>query len=243
MENETEYTREELEDMEADIYLDIYKEDKLQEMFKMEAMKTNNQSIYEKLCLIQNEIKVPKNLFNEYGNYFYRNAETIFDTVKPVCMKHRCTLIVSDQIENYDGRYYVKSSATLFDWDSDSSITNVAYAREQENKKGMDASQITGSCSSYARKYALNGLFNLDDNKDADSPEQKVESEARLKSKEEKEAAKVEVMATENQLKMINELANEERLKGIKKYYKVKELSDLTIHQASEAIKVLKAGK
>lgn len=209
----------------------------------MEAKKTNNQSIYEKLCLIQNEIKVPKNLFNKFGNYYYRNAETIFDTVKPVCMKYRSTLVVSDEIVNVDGRYYVKGVATLFDWDSDSQVTNVAYAREEESKKGMDASQVTGSCSSYARKYALNGLFNLDDNKDADTPEQKIESEARSKSKEEKEAAKVEVMATENQLKMINELANEERIQGIKKYYKVKELSDLTIHQASEAIKVLKAGK
>lgn len=199
-------------------------------------------SIYEKLSHIQNEIKVPKNLYNKFGNYYYRNAETIFDTVKPVCMKHRTTLVVSDEIVNVDGRFYVKGIATLCDWDSDKEVMNVAYAREEESKKGMDASQVTGSCSSYARKYALNGLFNLDDNKDADAPEQKEESEARAKANANKKA-KAEVMATESQLKMINELGNEERIEGLKKYYKVNELSELTIDQASEAIKILKGKK
>ena len=202
-------------------------------------------SIYEKLSHIQNEIKVPKNLYNKFGNYYYRNAETIFDTVKPVCMKHRTTLVVSDEIVNVDGRFYVKGIATLCDWDSDKEVTNIAYAREEESKKGMDASQVTGSCSSYARKYALNGLFNLDDNKDADAPEQKEESEARAKANiknAESKKEKAEVMATESQLKMIHELGNEERIEGLKKHYKVNELSELTIDQASQAIKILKAG-
>ena len=203
-------------------------------------------SIYEKLSHIQNEIKVPKNLYNKFGNYYYRNAETIFDTVKPVCMKHRTTLVVSDEIVNVDGRFYVKGIATLCDWDSDKEVMNVAYAREEEAKKGMDASQVTGSCSSYARKYALNGLFNLDDNKDADAPEQKEEAEARTKANEKKATSKpqekAEVMTTESQLKLIHELGSEERIEGLKKHYKVNELSELTIDQASQAIKILKAG-
>ena len=202
-------------------------------------------SIYEKLSHIQNEIKVPKNLYNKFGNYYYRNAETIFDTVKPVCMKHRTTLVVSDEIVNVDGRFYVKGIATLCDWDSDKEVMNVAYAREEEAKKGMDASQVTGSCSSYARKYALNGLFNLDDNKDSDSPEQREEMEARAKANVknvENKKEKAEVLATESQLKMIHELGNEERIEGLKKHYKVNELSELTIDQASQAIKILKAG-
>lgn len=203
-------------------------------------------SVYEKLSHIQNEINVPKNLYNKFGNYYYRNAETIFDTAKPVCMKYRTTLVVSDEVVNVDGRFYIKGIATLCDWDSDKEVTNVAYAREEEAKKGMDASQVTGSCSSYARKYALNGLFNLDDNKDSDSPEQREEMEARAKANAKNannKKEKAEVMATESQLKMIHELGNEERIKGMKKYYKVNELSELTINQASEAIEILKGKK
>lgn len=202
-------------------------------------------SVYEKLSHIQNEINVPKNLYNKFGNYYYRNAETIFDTAKPVCMKYRTTLVVSDEVVNVDGRFYIKGIATLCDWDSDKEVTNVAYAREEEAKKGMDASQVTGSCSSYARKYALNGLFNLDDNKDSDSPEQREEIDARAKAtakNAESKKEKAEVMATESQLKMIHELGNEERIEGLKKHYKVNELSELTIDQASQAIKILKAG-
>lgn len=202
-------------------------------------------SVYEKLSHIQNEINVPKNLYNKFGNYYYRNAETIFDTAKPVCMKYRTTLVVSDEVVNVDGRFYIKGIATLCDWDSDKEVTNVAYAREEESKKGMDASQVTGSCSSYARKYALNGLFNLDDNKDSDTPEQREEIDARAKEtakNAESKKEKAEVMATESQLKMIHELGSEERIEGLKKHYRVNELSELTIDQASQAIKILKAG-
>lgn len=128
-------------------------------------------SIYEKLSNIQNEMNVPKNLYNKFGKYYYRNAETILETAKPICKKYRATLTVEDRIHVAGERYYVESIAKLMDWDSCDSVINIAYAREEENKKGMDASQVTGSCSSYARKYALNGLFNLDDNKDADTDE------------------------------------------------------------------------
>lgn len=139
-------------------------------------------NLYQKLSCIQNEMKVPKNLFNKFGNYYYRNAETILETAKPICQKYKCTLIVKDVIENVEGRFYVKAIVCLYDWESDKFIEGVAYAREDENKKGMDGSQITGSTSSYARKYALNGLFNLDDVKDADTDEYKEQQNKKKES-------------------------------------------------------------
>lgn len=131
-----------------------------------------NKSIYAKLIEIQSELNVPKNLYNSFGKYNFRNCETILEVAKPICKKHGTLLFLNDDIELIGERYYVKATATLTD--SKESIEVHAYAREEENKKGMDASQITGTASSYARKYALGGLFNLDDNKDADSNEYAV---------------------------------------------------------------------
>ena len=124
-----------------------------------------------KLLAIQTELKAPKNLFNKFGNYKYRNFEGICEAVKPLLKKYNCSLTVFDSVENIGERYYVKATAMLCDCDSPSCITCFAYAREAESKKGMDDSQITGTASSYARKYALNGLFLLDDTKDADTDE------------------------------------------------------------------------
>ena len=132
----------------------------------------------DKLLAIQSELKAPKNLYNKFGGYNYRNAEGILEAVKPLLKKYGATLVISDEIVEVGGRIYVKSSAILRDVDSsfknaiDADALGVtAYAREPESKKGMDESQITGSTSSYARKYALNGLFLLDDTKDADTDE------------------------------------------------------------------------
>lgn len=129
-------------------------------------------SIYEKLSLIQNEMKVGKSNYNKFGKYNYRSAEDILAEAKKICCKHRTTLILTDDIKVAEARYYVVANAILMDWDSHITVEVTAMAREEEHKKGMDASQVTGSCSSYARKYALNGLFNLDDTKDADTDEQ-----------------------------------------------------------------------
>lgn len=129
-------------------------------------------SIYEKLSLIQNEMKVGKSNYNKFGKYNYRSAEDILAEAKKICCKYRTTLILTDDIKVAEARYYVVANAILMDWDSHITVEVTAMAREEENKKGMDASQVTGSCSSYARKYALNGLFNLDDTKDADTDEQ-----------------------------------------------------------------------
>jgi len=128
-------------------------------------------SLYERLSNIQMELKAPKNQYNSFRKYKYRSCEDILEGVKPVCNKYRVTLVIKDEISSLpnNDRVYVKAVATLYDWDSDNSISNYAYAREEETKKGMDSSQVTGATSSYARKYALNGLFNIDDTKDADT--------------------------------------------------------------------------
>ena len=131
-------------------------------------------NIYEKLLNIQNELKAPKNQHNNFGNYDYRSCEDILEAVKPLCKENKVVLNISDEIVMIGQRYYVKATATLVDLENTKddciqTIENVAYAREEEQKKGMDGSQVTGASSSYARKYALNGLFCIDDTKDADT--------------------------------------------------------------------------
>lgn len=133
-------------------------------------------NIYEKLSNIQNELKAPKGQFNKFGGYKYRSCEDILEAVKPLCKKYKTVLVLSDTLANIGERYYIQATARLTDIEAnkeseDTCISNTAYAREEENKKGMDGSQITGTASSYARKYALNGLFNIDDTKDADTDE------------------------------------------------------------------------
>lgn len=129
-------------------------------------------TIYEKLAAIQMDLKAPKTQYNKFGKYNYRSCEDILEAVKPLCNKHKVLLTLSDQVDDINGRYYVKAYAQLIDMeDSGSNICIIAYAREPESKSGMDASQITGTASSYARKYALNGMFCIDDAKDADTDE------------------------------------------------------------------------
>ena len=125
-------------------------------------------TIYEKLSAIQAELKAPKNQFNEYGGFNYRNCEDILQAVKPICKKYDAVLLLYDDLAYIGNRYYVKATVELIDLETSDPIVATAYAREEETKKGMDGSQITGASSSYARKYALNGLFNIDDVKDSD---------------------------------------------------------------------------
>lgn len=115
---------------------------------------------------IQLELKAPKGQYNEFSNFYYRNCEDIYEAVKPLLNENGLVLFMSDELVNIGERYYIKATATLTN--GIETITNTAYAREEENKKGMDGSQITGASSSYARKYALNGLFLIDDVKDSD---------------------------------------------------------------------------
>lgn len=130
-------------------------------------------NIYEKLAAVQQELKAPKDKKNTFGGYSYRSAEGILEAVKPVLKKYGLTLIISDEIQQVGDRTYVKATAWAIDPEEKENlkVSVTAYAREAETKKGMDESQITGTASSYARKYALNGLLLIDDTKDADTDE------------------------------------------------------------------------
>jgi hypothetical protein len=122
----------------------------------------------KELIAIQSELKAPKSQFNKFGGYKYRKAEDILEAVKPLLAKQKCTLIISDDVVLIGNRIYVKATATIKNEKGECETTN-GWAREEETKKGMDGSQITGASSSYARKYALNGLFAIDDNQDLDA--------------------------------------------------------------------------
>ena len=124
--------------------------------------------ILKKLIGIQTELKAPKGQLNKFGGYKYRSCEDILEAVKPLLAKREAVLVVSDAVVQIEGRFYVEATATLWDVETGDCIAAKALAREEESKKGMDGSQVTGAASSYARKYALNGLFAIDDTKDSD---------------------------------------------------------------------------
>lgn len=129
-------------------------------------------NIYEKLNKIQTELKAPKGQYNSFGKYKYRSCEDILEAIKPFLTETKTVLTINDEIVFIGNRFYVKATAVLTDCENENSfICNTAFAREDDSKKGMDGSQITGASSSYARKYALNGLFAIDDTKDADTDE------------------------------------------------------------------------
>ena len=128
-----------------------------------------DKNIRQKLQGIQSSLKAPKGQTNKFGGYRYRSAEDILEALKPLLGEWGCSLVIQDEMVEVGGRVYVKASANLIDNDSESVLSTTAYAREAEAKKGMDDAQITGSASSYARKYALNGLFAIDDTKDPDA--------------------------------------------------------------------------
>ena len=129
--------------------------------------KTTPTSLTQKLSAIQSELKAPKGQRNNFGKYNYRSCEDILEAVKPLLSKHSLSLTLADTIEVAFDRVYVKATTTLTD--GEAVIETTAFAREEENKKGMDGAQVTGAASSYARKYALNGLFCIDDTKDSDA--------------------------------------------------------------------------
>ena len=127
----------------------------------------NMTTIHEKLSQIQSKLNAPKGQYNSFGKYNYRNCEDILQALKPILSEHKCHVSLSDEVVIVGNRFYIKATATITDSENNS-FSTTAFAREAESKKGMDESQVTGSTSSYARKYALNGLFAIDDNKDAD---------------------------------------------------------------------------
>lgn len=191
--------------------------------------------IYEKLSKIQQELKAPKNLFNSFGKYKYRNAEGILEAFKPFEAKYGVALILSDEVLEIGGRVYVKATASLFDIGGSGMITGTAYAREDAEKKGMDGSQITGTASSYARKYALNGLFLLDDTKDADTDEYQRQKDAA--AEKQKEDGKLRASQKLRIVEEINRTGVSK--KSLLTAYKVASIDELTEQNAEQALKKL----
>ena len=191
-------------------------------------------AINEKLMRIQTQIKAPKNLYNSFGKYNYRNAESICEAVKPFLEKENVSLILVDDMVAIGNRYYLKATARLLDNENNESIEVSAFAREPEQKKGMDESQITGTASSYARKYALNGLFLLDDTKDADTDE--YHNQTYQQANENKTTVTSEQVG-KLKLEMIRTGATEQY---ICEYYKLNKLIDMTQEQYVNAMGMFK---
>ena len=126
-------------------------------------------NVYMKLVEVQSKLKAPKSQFNKFGNYAYRNCEDILEALKPLLNEVKAIINISDDVVLVGERYYIKATVRFICAETGEIIEASAMAREEENKKGMDSSQLTGSTSSYARKYALNGLFAIDDTKDSDT--------------------------------------------------------------------------
>lgn len=177
--------------------------------------------IYEKLSKVQEELKAPKGQYNSFGKYKYRSCEDILEAVKPLLIKNKLSMQISDELMQIGERYYVKATATLLDLEDNSTMSNTAYAREDLEKKGMDGSQITGTASSYARKYALNGLFLIDDTKDADTDEYHNQNDGEKK-------------ITKAQIKKIGELV--EDIPAMLNYYKIEKIEDMAYEIAEQVI-------
>ena len=151
-------------------------------------------SVYEKLSKVQTELKAPKGQYNSFGKYKYRSCEDILEAVKPLNAKHGVVLTVGDEVVEISNRFYVKATAVFVDIESGEKIINTALAREDDSKKGMDGSQITGTASSYARKYCLNGLYCIDDTKDADTDEYRHQQERKPQENKPQERQYVKVV-------------------------------------------------
>lgn len=201
----------------------------------------------DKLIAIQSELKAPKGQYNSFGEYKYRSAEDILEAVKPLCVKHNVLLTLTDSIELIGERYYVKATARVSDGTKAVEVT--ALAREDLDKKGMDGSQITGTASSYARKYALNGLFCIDDTKDADTDEYaaktqgKTDPDAKKDAEKKKELETTAISAAEAKtLKGLIEMTGTDEKKLLKSY-KAATIEALSKAQWAQAVKILSERK
>lgn len=209
-------------------------------------------AIYEKLNIIQSKLKAPKGQYNSFGKYHYRSCEDILEAVKPILSETKTVLTIGDKIVSIDGRFYIEATATLTDCeDATASITNTALAREDDSKKGMDGSQITGTASSYARKYALNGLFCIDDTKDADTDEnarQTGKKEAKAQSKPSPAPQTAPQQASDKMIgvediQYINGVIEKypRLLEQIKNKFKVNAVIDMTAEQGTKCVMMLNA--
>lgn len=177
----------------------------MSEKLNQEIGKMTGSMFFQKLARVQSKLKAPKDLKNNFGGYNYRNVEAIYEAVKPLLLEEGLVLSITDEVVEMSDRIYIKATATVTD--GFGTISATGYAREESVKKGMDVAQVTGSCSSYARKYALGGLFLIDDNKDIDSIEPEKEKSASTDKKSEKEVEKKSSEA-EKPKKSDDELAN-----------------------------------
>ena len=179
-------------------------------------------NVYMKLVEVQSKLKAPKSQFNKFGNYAYRNCEDILEALKPLLNEVKAIINISDDVVLVGERYYIKATVKFICAESGEIIEASAIAREEENKKGMDSSQLTGSTSSYARKYALNGLFAIDDTKDSDT--------TNTHNKEQNKASNNEIIS-EAQVKRLFVLAkgkDTDKVKGIVDKYGFKTSKDIT---------------
>ena len=184
-----------------------------------------NLSLIEKVVKVQAELKAPKGQYNSFGKYNYRSCEDIVEAVKPILAKYLITLNLSDELVLIGDRYYIKATAELTD--GTSTVNSVAYAREPQELKGMTESQITGTASSYARKYALNGLLAIDDTKDPDTDEF-----AKTTGQEPKQETKV----TPKQIEILNKYYQGDTLTKLLEMNKISKIEDLSMAKASELI-------
>lgn len=198
--------------------------------------------MHTKLMNIQSELKAPKGQYNSFGKYKYRSCEDILEAIKPLLKENACVLTISDSVEMVGDRFYIKATATLRDTESTDEISVTAYAREAEDKKGQDSSQVTGATSSYARKYALNGLFCIDDTKDADTDEHRQQQEKGGRKAEPKQQQpkqqKPAALTKDELIDKVVALCDAKRIKvsDICMMSKVNSLEDLTVDRLEKAI-------
>lgn len=197
--------------------------------------------IIPKLAQIQQTIVCNKGQWNPFGKYSYRSCEDILNAVKPHLKSLNAYLVLTDELVHIGERYYIKATVRIIDCDDNDTFEVTAYAREEETKKGMDGSQVTGAASSYARKYALNGLFGIDDVKDSDAANDHGKDSAEKPSNAEK-SAKTEKgdNASPNQIKVISGYPEATRA-WILKQYKIDALEELSVKDATEIIKTVSA--
>jgi len=176
-------------------------------------------NISKKLMTIQSKLNAPKGQHNDFGHYDYRSNEDILNALKPLLLEQDTTIVQSDEMIQFGDRYYIKATSTISCINQGGDISNTAYARESETKKGMDAAQITGSASSYARKYSLNGLFAIDDSRDADTTDNREQKEDDKPPKKDMPWLNEEMPAFAKAREAIGK--NEKTLSDIRKVYKV----------------------
>lgn len=206
--------------------------------------------VYEKLKIVQSKLKAPKGQYNPFGKYNYRSCEDILEAVKPILAEVNAVIVIRDDLVQIGERYYIKATAVFTDCESGEHIENSAFAREEESKKGMDASQITGSASSYARKYALNGLLCIDDVKDADTGDNsksegnKSGSGRQKKSDNKSESSDGNTKISADMINTIKSQVEKYSSKGLKmekilSMYKISDISDMTVLNFKDCMKKL----